>query len=619
MQGTISGTVTTSVDLGGAAYPSPLTVASTGVIVPSIASAAGVIAVVADAALTSDGKISGGGGGDAAGGVGVDLLSGGDTLTNRGSIAGGAGQNVGMPGGGFNGGTGVVIASGAITNDATIAGGNGGYGSSGLGNPNVGNGGTGVVLHGSSLINRGSIYGGGAGAYNDFYGAGGTGVILADSASSVLNRGTIAAGYRGAAAVDMLGGGSLVNHGTIEGNFGGGVGVQAKNGLLVNTGVVRGGSGDAGIELEGGKLLNSGTIDGGKGVSSEYGAGSGGRGVDVSGGAVLFNSGTITGGNGGFAQQQQIGADGGEGVRLDGGTIVDSGRIDGGDANSATGHAVSGSAIHFGTEASTLIIAPAASFSGLVLADSAVDDSLILAGVGGTLTGIGREFVDFTTIAEEQSANWVLTGTNTIATATTLLAAGVFHVSGKLVDDGSIVVTKAGALTIDAAVTGKGAIRIDAGTSLFLNSSLDGPALAFGPGRHGTLSVGEGVTVGSAISGFAKGDVIQLALHATSLSFAGGTLTLDSGTKVIDTLVFDGSYTAGDFHLTHGGSVADPVTDITTVGAAMSASSVIPDFAASILQTTTAEVRPAAVGATLLDRFGWLDLQVLSVLHGVSR
>jgi autotransporter family porin len=639
MQGTISGTVTTSVDLGGADYPSPLTVGGSGVILPSAVSAAGVLAVVADAALTNDGKISGGVGLAAEGGFGVDLLSGGDTLTNLGSVTGGTGRSSGKPGLGLNGGTGVTIASGEITNGGTIAGGQGGGYDNTIFYPNIGIGGTGVVLDSSRLVNNGSIAGGNGGnvsyfsAFGTEYsytGAGGAGVSLADGSSSVLNRGTITGGGYIGVGVDMVAGGSLLNRGTIAGGFAGGDGVRAKDGVLANTGLIEGGSdhfdrGGVGIDLEGGMLLNSGKIEGSKGASSEYGYGNGGAGVDVSGGGVLFNSGTISGGHGGAAGFDGLSflGNGGAGVSLDGGTIVDSGRVDGGYAYSARnhykGHGLAGAAIHFGNEASTLIVEPTASFYGGVIADSAVDDSLVLAGVGGTLTGIGREFVDFTTIAEENTANWSLTGTNTIGTATTLLAAGVLHVAGKLIDDGSIVVTKAGALTIDAAVTGEGAIQIDAGGSLVLNNSLDGPSLAFGPGRHGTLSLGAGVAVGSAISGFAKGDTIQLALHATSLSFAGGTLTLDSGYKVIDTLALDGSYEADDFHLTHGGSGADPVSDITYVGATLSAPAVLPDFAASILQTAPAETPAGAGGAALLDRFGWLDPDVAPPLHGMSR
>jgi hypothetical protein len=598
-----------------------------------------VLAVVADVSLTNHGKIGGGVGLAVEGGMGVDLRSGGDTLTNLGSIAGGTGRASGKPGFGLNGGTGVAIASGEVANSGTIAGGQGGGYDNTIFYPNVGIGGTGVVLDSSSLVNNGSIAGGNGGnvsyfssfgtAYS-YTGAGGAGVSLTDGSSSVLNQGTITGGGYIGVGVDMLAGGSLVNRGTIVGGVEGGDGVRAKDGVLANSGLIEGGAdhfdrGGVGIDLEGGTLLNSGTIIGSKGASVEYGYGNGGAGVDVSGGGVLVNSGTISGGHGGGARIDGIIilGNGGAGVSLDGGTIVDSGRIDGGYPYSARnqykGHGLVGAAIHFGNEASTLIIEPTASFSGGVFADSAVDDTLVLAGAGGTLSGVGREFVDFTTIAEEGAASWVLTGTNTVGTATTLVAAGVLAVSGKLADDGSIVVTKAGTLTIDASITGHGAMTIDAGTSLFLNASLDGPSLAFGPGRHGTLSVGAGVAVGSAISGFSIGDTIQLALHATSLTYAGGTLTLDSGYKVIEKLYFDGSYSADDFHLTHGGTEADPISDITYVGTTGTAAEVLPDFALT-LQTATPEA-PATVSgaAALLDRIGWLDWDLLSPLHTVAR
>ncbi len=335
----------------------------------------------------------------------------------------------------------------------------------------------------------------------------------------------------------------------------------------------------------------------------------------VSGGAVLFNSGTIIGGDGGGGGLFEKKGHDGNGVILDGGTIVDSGQIDGG-----IGGNTLGSAILFGKQASTLFIQPTAFFVGAVIANSTADDTLILSGTGGALIGIGREFVGFTTIEEEQSAAWVLTGTNTIATTTSLVVGGALQASEKLVDNGSIVVTKTGQLTLDGTITGIGAIQIDAGSSLVVDSSFTGPSLDFGAGRHGTLSLGANVTLGSTISGFSAGDTIQLALHATSLSYASGTLTLDSGYKAIEKLSLDGSYTTADFHLTHAGTSSDPITDITGVATTSTAPTVLPDFASAIPQTAAAEV-PVNTdgGAGLLDRASWPDWDLLSPLHGLAR
>jgi hypothetical protein len=636
MATTIKGTVTASVDLGGAAYASPLTVSLDGVIAPSKASAAGVVAVVADADLTNHGKISGGAGLAAGGGIGVDLLSGGDTLSNLGTISGGAGRDVGRSGTGFNGGIGITIESGAITNAGTIAGGGGGGETSARYGYVVGNGATGVILSGSSLVNNGLVIGGGAGSAGYFQGNGqtnvitghgGTGLILENSTSSVVNRGTITGGYGGAVGIEMLAGGSLLNRGTITGTdsyFGeGAVGVLATNGLLANAGLIKGGSGAEGIVLDGGKLVNAGTIEGGEGASEYYGGSTGGRGVIVKGGAVLFNSGTISGGDGGFVDSEQFGFAGGAGVTLDGGTIVDSGEIDGGIGSGGEFHdqRVVSPAIHFGDEASTLIIEPTASFFGGVIANGAADDRLVLAGDGGTLDGLGRAYVDFTTIAEEATANWVLAGTNSIASPTSLLVGGVLAVSGKLIDDGSIVVSnKTGTLTLGGTISGTGTIEIDAGRSLSVETSFDGPTILFDAGRHGTLSLGAGVAVGSTVSGFSIGDTIQLALHATSLTYAGGTLTLDSGHKVIEKLYLDGSYAADDFHLGHGGTSADPITDITIRDTTAAAPPVLPDFASAIPQTAANQAADATGSSSaLLSSIGRLEWDLLSPLHAIAR
>src|SRR5450755_3109251 len=91
---TISTTVTTGVTVGGAAYPSPLTIAATGVVAPSASSAIGVYAPAGQsgASLINQGSIFGGGGGfsgPGTGGVAVDFLTV-ATLTNTGTITGGA-------------------------------------------------------------------------------------------------------------------------------------------------------------------------------------------------------------------------------------------------------------------------------------------------------------------------------------------------------------------------------------------------------------------------------------------------------------------------------------------------------------------------------------------------
>jgi hypothetical protein len=78
------------------------------------------------ATVTNNGSITGGAGESGAGGTGADLLAG--TLTNTGSIAGGAGasNNKGLAGGA--GGAGVSLSGGTLITSGTISGGAGGTG-----------------------------------------------------------------------------------------------------------------------------------------------------------------------------------------------------------------------------------------------------------------------------------------------------------------------------------------------------------------------------------------------------------------------------------------------------------------------------------------------------------
>ena len=85
MGSSISSIVTSTVDLGSAAYPSPLTVTSTGAILPSLT---GVYAAQAGVSLTNAGLIEGGAGQAHGGGTAVAFTANG-TLSNTGSIVGG--------------------------------------------------------------------------------------------------------------------------------------------------------------------------------------------------------------------------------------------------------------------------------------------------------------------------------------------------------------------------------------------------------------------------------------------------------------------------------------------------------------------------------------------------
>ena len=163
--GPITTTLLNTVTLGGAAFPSPLTITATGVVAPAVAGATGVISSIAGNSLTNNGAIDGGAGSNGTtggnGGVGVNFNLG-TALTNTGSITGGGGGTASSAGAGGHGGAGVNLLAGTLTNSGSITGGTGGSGTVGSGNPAAG-----VFLNGGTLVSSGTISGnsGGGGGY----------------------------------------------------------------------------------------------------------------------------------------------------------------------------------------------------------------------------------------------------------------------------------------------------------------------------------------------------------------------------------------------------------------------------------------------------------------------
>jgi hypothetical protein len=368
---------------------------------------------------------------------------------------------------------------------------------------------------------------------------------LATGGGIVRNGGTISGGGGGSShyyggqggdGVAMLAEGTLFNTGTIDGGDGG-TDLGFEQGLA--------GQGGAGVDLASGELVNRGIIQGGNDgfFSSYYSAA--GDGVDVGSGAVLVNRGTIIGGRAEFKDQSRY-ATNGTGVVINGGTVTDFGTITGGDFGmTLKGGAAAGEAVHFGALAGTLIIHPDAVFNGLVVANDQVDDTLRLAGTGGTLTGLGPDFSGFTTVVEDPGATWTLTGLNAIDN---------LRVEGTLTANGTL--------------EGPGSILIGSHASLHILSDLDVAQVHFASGADATLSFAAGASVTTTISDFGNGDTIDIGEVANTLTYLGGTLTLENGDTSVATFTLAGHYTAANFHLEsdeHGG------TDISFVPASATA------------------------------------------------
>ncbi len=491
---TISTSVNQSVTLGSGTYPSPLTITSTGNVAPAVYGAGGVYGSISSDDLINFGGISGALGGKYAwsgtGGFGVSLAGG--TLSNTGSIVGGAGSL---------GGAGVSLSAGALgRNTGEITGGNAGLQSE------YSDGGAGVALaSGASLLNTGTITGGTgpstASLGDTTAGPGGAGVTVSDA--TLTNEATILGGDGGSGGTSSFGGpagdgvdligGSLNNSGTLEGGYGGFGGASATGGTGAR--LAAGASGTNTGELIGG--------DGGFGGFHRYGGGgyggAGGFGLNLDGG-TLTNLGTIIGGNGGGANGSYKGG-GGAGALISGGVLIDTGTISGGIAGGGGSPA---DAVYFSAEAGTqsagtLVIVPTTVFDGLVVADSAFADVLELgsAAVAGTLVGLGTEFMNFQVLSIAAEAVWTITD-GFAGAGGVQLGAGA-----ELTSDGTLIGNQ-GLYGTAARLAGNGAagINITSNGTLINNGSITGGkgGGSYGSGNGGGGGNGAAVSAGTLIN-----------------------------------------------------------------------------------------------------------------------
>jgi Hint domain len=228
----------------------------------------------------------------------------------------------------------------------------------------------------------------------------------------------------------------------------GGVGYVMAVNTYDNYAQITGGSGGAGVDISSGMLVNeegvgiTGGTGGNGGEGGKVGGGiggEGGAGVSISAGTVT-NYGTITGGHGGNggggAELHGKYGNGGAGVYLDGGILKNAGTISGGAAVTTRGHfsGTPGDAVQFGSAVGTLYVDPGAMFSGNVVANSSVDDTLVLTGTqsGGTGITLGTQFTGFQTLDFYSGAQWTVDVGAGAATSHTLGIEG--FASGDTID-----------------------------------------------------------------------------------------------------------------------------------------------------------------------------------------
>jgi hypothetical protein len=515
------------------------------------------------ATATNTGLILGGAGGEGSyyGGVGrtAAYVSDYGAFTNHGRVIGGAG------GQGRAGGFGIAIESySTATNTGQVTGGRGGDLNSEV--ATGGNGGTGVILGGGKLSNTGTItggYGGHGGNYNGATsfvssiggGAGGVGLIIdpakyADTATAV-------------------------NYKVIQGGAGGA--------LSGASGVA--GNGGAGVELYlPSSFTNHGTIIGGTGGYSGQNAdyygygGVGGAGVFVYAGGHVTNTGTIIGGTGGA--NVGTGTIGGAGVYLkNGGVFTNSGKVIGGTGGHTQGQGAQGDAVLFGgTIGGTLISAPGAVFDGYVNGSYLPGNLLDVTGSSAVaLAGFGTQIYGFTNISFATGAVRTIEGsaqgfeTETIAgfapRDSIVLDGFTATVADTTFDDGYIIlydttdnlgtefafernlakdliVSASGGKTTFTAPVGTVASTIGTGAGQFI--------LSGGTATKTTVKTGglEGILKGGTAAGatLAGGDLIlevgaKLTAGVSFTTVKGGELILESATMPTATIT---GFAAGD-------------------------------------------------------------------------
>ena len=349
---------------------------------------------------------------------------------------------------------------------------------------------------------------------------------------------TISAGF-----MAVGGAGTIVNAGTILVPSTAFYSVYLGPGFLTNT--TTGYIGALGVRIHaGGSVINDGRIVGGNYTGVYF------NGVV---GAVT-NSGVITGGRAGVTLRG-------------GGTVVNSGAIS----------ASNGPAIYFGgTSANRLVLDPGYRLGGVVSGSTGAgaSNTLELAvgnGGAGTVSGLGSEFRNFGTVTVDTGATWILLGSNTIVSGSTLAIGGV------LFDEGTLNVAANTSVTGVLGVGGGGTVE-------FQGSVGNGATISFGAG--GTLQIDDLATAPSGaqtqqfnapIAGLIDGDKLRIKTSglgnfsgidaATPGTFNGSTtpLVLTSAGNVVATLTLQGNYTGAAF------GVSQAVGGFVTVGMGINA------------------------------------------------
>ena len=213
---------------------------------------------------------------------------------------------------------------------------------------------------------------------------------------------------------------------------------------------------------------------------------------------------------------------------------------------------------------------------GLVIGGT---DALTITGTAtqnGNIT-IGDATSSAASVTLAKGASWTISGafgiaqgaatTSSLTVAGTLTRSGATGTSaiGVAVTDTGMIEAAVGTLDLANAVSGNGALQIDAGAVLEIDAAAAKSLTATFSGSGATLALKAPTAFASTIAGFAVGDTIDLLkIAATGASInAKDQLVIVNGATKVATLQLTGAYSGATFTIgsdKHGGTNITPLT-----------------------------------------------------------
>ncbi|MBV9456953.1 MAG: autotransporter domain-containing protein, partial [Bradyrhizobium sp.] len=580
-----------------------------------------------NAGFGPDGPAGAGGGG--AGGYGVVVNGSGLTYTNGGVVSGGnggLGGSTAIGGGGFggDGGEGIVFTGGGtLVNSSSIAGGNGGAGGIGGTAGLAGQGGVGIVSANLTVINSGSIsgglYGDGSTRAYAIQFTGGHNVLELQAGSTITGTvigagdtlelgGTINSTFDvSAIATQYIGFGTFVKTGTGTWTLTGTT--TQSTPWTINQGILAVSS-DTNLGLPAGVTFNGGVLQFLAGFSSSRTVtlNAGGGSFDTNGNNVTL-SGTI-GGSGSLTKV-------GSGTL----TLTASNTYAGGTAINAGTLLLSGIGTLGATTASTTVNSGGTLDLGgttqtqaaLFLAGGTLQNGSLnapISSTGGTINGIGG-----TASLAVTGGTTVINGNNTYAGGTvvnagTLLLSGVGTLGATTA---STTVNSGGTLDLGGTTQTQAALHLAGGT--LQNGSLNAPISSTGGTINGiggtaSLAVTAGTTVINGNNTYTGGTSVTNATLTVNGSLSDPTIGASG--------ILNGTGSVGDTTIQSGGTLApgnagNPAGTLTVTGnlAFQSGAVYLVQVAASGAASTaiagTAALSSATVNAVFANGNYWLD------------